>query len=59
MKDAVFFEPSEIFFGQIQYYESQLFSLVVMLNLTSFWVRDNSFSLSEHRKLVNIRITNY
>ena len=52
MKDADFFEPSEILFGQIQCYESQLFSLVVMFNLTSFWVRDNSISISEHRNLV-------
>ena len=35
------------------------FSLVVMFDLTSSWVRDNSISLSEHRNLVNIRITNY
>ena len=31
----------------------------IMFHLTSFWVRDNSISLSEHRNLVNIRITNY
>ena len=59
MKDADFFEPSEILYGQIQCSESQPFSLVVMFNLTSFWVRDNSISLSYHRNLVNIRITNY
>ena len=59
MKDADFFESSEIIFGQIQCQESQLFSLVVMFNLTSFWVRDNSISLSEYKNLVNIRITNY
>ena len=35
------------------------FSLTVMFNLTSFWVRDNSISLSQHRNLVNITITNY
>ena len=56
MKDADFFESSEIIFGQIQCQESQLFSLVVMFNLTSFWVRDNSISLSEHRNLVELRI---
>ena len=31
----------------------------IMFHLTSFWVRDNSISLSEHRNLVNIMITNY
>ena len=44
---------------KFQCYESQLFSLVVVFNLTSFWVRDNSISLSEYRNLVNIRIMNY
>ena len=44
--------------GQIL--KSQLFSLVAMFNLMSFWVRDNGISsVSEHRNLFYIRITNY
>ena len=44
--------------GQIL--KSQLFSLVVKFKLMSFWVRDNGISsVSEHRNLFYIRITNY
>ena len=60
MKAADFFEQSELtLFGQIQRLESQFFSSVAMFNLTSFWIRYNSISLSKHRNLVSTRITNY
>ena len=59
MKDADFFEPSDVLWDRSNAKSHSFFSLVVMFNLTSFWVRDNRISLSQHRNLVNIRITNY